>query len=76
MTLSWKNDVNVFLKSKKKKKLFLVGFLKIKDENTIRIHWSEALIRIRTKISQIHNTAGYTDIFVNRQYRTEGISEE
>jgi hypothetical protein len=37
---------------------FFVGVLKVKDEKSrSRIHWSEARIRIRTKMSRIHNTA-------------------
>jgi hypothetical protein len=47
---SWKNDVNAPSKSNMQKKKFFVGVLKFKDENSrIRIHWSEARIRIRTK---------------------------
>jgi hypothetical protein len=42
------------------RKQFFVGVLQVKDENSgIRIHWSEVrdpLIRIRTKMSRIHNT--------------------
>ncbi len=70
--LSLKNDVNVPSERNKAenflKNSFFVGVLKVKDENSriqIRIHGSELrgmkpririLIRIRTKMSRIHNT--------------------
>jgi hypothetical protein len=56
-------DPKVPSKSNKQKNLVEKGFadvLKVKDENSriqSRIRWSETLIRIRTKMSRIHNTA-------------------
>jgi hypothetical protein len=46
------------LQESDKQKNFFVGVLMVEDENIrirIRIHWSEARVRIRTKMSQIHN---------------------
>jgi hypothetical protein len=63
--LSLKNYVNLASKSNKQKKMyyknkFFAGILKVNDENSrIRIHLSEARIRIRIhpKMSWIRNTA-------------------
>ncbi len=58
-----KNYENVASKSNKQKNFRFFCVLKVKDNNIriwirirIRIHWSEARIRIRTKLSRIHNT--------------------
>ncbi len=58
---------------------FYHGVLKVKDENNrtrIRIQWSEARIRIRTKMSGIHNNTGrntgkYNNIYKKRRKKAQ-----